>query len=94
MDPKIQKLSDLLHEVAETHHIVYKITEGDDPNWAYWYANQLIDLTNFSEITGSTPVKSELIYMLVKLDKDFTLSNPGGKWEDYYAKELLEHFAK
>jgi hypothetical protein len=29
------ELGDLLHEAAETHHRVYRITDGDDPDWAY-----------------------------------------------------------
>ena len=28
------KISALLHEAAETHHLVYRITDGDDPDWA------------------------------------------------------------
>ena len=31
MDRKAKKISALLHEAAETHHIVYRITDGDDP---------------------------------------------------------------
>ena len=29
MDSETQELSDLLHEVAETHHLVWKITEEE-----------------------------------------------------------------
>ena len=28
------KIAELLHEVAETHHVVYRIVDGDDPDWA------------------------------------------------------------
>jgi hypothetical protein len=37
-------------------------------------------------------VRSELIYMLVKLDRDYTAHKPSAPWERYYASELLEHF--
>src|SRR3989442_1300314 len=30
MDDRIEKISALLHEAAETHHVVYRITDGDD----------------------------------------------------------------
>ena len=40
-------LRELLHEVAETHHVVWKITDGDDPDWASWYADHLLRLTHF-----------------------------------------------
>ena len=33
------RIAALLHEAAETHHTVYRITDGDDPDWASWYAS-------------------------------------------------------
>src|SRR4051812_33195401 len=33
---------ELLHEAAETHHIVYRLVDGDDPDWASWYADWLL----------------------------------------------------
>jgi len=36
-------IADLLHEAAETHHRVYRITDGADPDWASWYADWLIE---------------------------------------------------
>jgi hypothetical protein len=88
-----RSLSGLLHEAAETHHLVYRIVDGDDPDWASWYANWLLDLSEMPEILGTRPVRSELVYMLVKLDKEFTSGNVGGRWEDYYASELEQHFS-
>jgi hypothetical protein len=39
-------------------------------------------------------VRSELVYLLVKLDKDYTAQQPAAaRWEDYYAEKLIEHFA-
>ena len=32
-------ISPLLHEAAETHHRVYRIADGEDPDWASWYAD-------------------------------------------------------
>jgi hypothetical protein len=29
-----QRVSDLLHEAGEVHHVVYRITDGADDNWA------------------------------------------------------------
>ena len=31
MDETTTKISALLHEAGETHHIVYRITDGEDP---------------------------------------------------------------
>jgi hypothetical protein len=38
------------------------------------------------------PVRSELVYLLVSLDKQYTAQSPGGSWEDYYAARIAEHF--
>jgi hypothetical protein len=38
------RISALLREAAETHHVVFRIVDGDDPDWASWYADWLLDL--------------------------------------------------
>ena len=86
-------VADLLHEVAETHHRVYRITDGDDPDWASWYADWLIDLSELPELLHRKPVRSELVYLLVLLDKEFTDQSPDGPWEQYYARRLAEESA-
>jgi hypothetical protein len=92
MAKDLARLAALLHEAAETHHIVYRIVDGDDPDWASWYADWLIRLSELPQILNGTPVPSELIYMLVKLDREFNASKPDEPWERFYARQLLEHF--
>jgi hypothetical protein len=86
-------VAELLHEAAETHHRVYRITEGEDPDWASWYANWLIDLSELPQLLGRAPIRSELVYLLVLLDREFTDRQPAERWEEYYARRLAEHFA-
>jgi hypothetical protein len=86
-------VADLLHEVAETHHRVYRITDGEDPDWASWYADWLIDLSELPALLGGAPVRSELVYLLVLLDKEFTDQQRAESWEQYYARRMTEHFA-
>jgi hypothetical protein len=86
------RVAALLKEAAETHHRVYRIVDGDDPDWASWYADWLIRLSELPEILQSKPVPSELIYVLVKLDRDFKAESPSEPWERYYAERLLQHF--
>ncbi len=91
MDP--QNIARLLREAAETHHLVYRITDGEDPDWASWYADWLTKLSELAQLLGRTPVRSELVYLLVLLDKDFTREQPEEPWEQFYARRLAEHFA-
>jgi len=81
-------VADLLHEAAETHHIVYRIVDGDDPDWASWYADWLLDHSELPDLLGRKPVRSHLVHALVQLDRDFTAGGSGGRWEDFYADRL------
>jgi hypothetical protein len=89
---QIESVAALLKEAAELHHRVYRIVDGDDPDWASWYADWLSRLSELPQILRRTPIRSELIYMLVKLDQDFAKSKPDESWERFYARQLLEHF--
>jgi hypothetical protein len=86
------KVSALLHEAAETHHTVYRITDGEDPDWATWYSDWLVHLSELPDLLGAKPVRSELTSMLVALDKEFEETRPQERWEDYYARRLLDLF--
>jgi hypothetical protein len=92
MADDLDRVAALLHEAAETHHIVYRIVDGDDPDWASWYADWLIRLSELPKILKATPVRSELVYELVSLDREFSRSKPAEPWERFYARRLLERF--
>lgn len=85
-------IAGLLHEAAETHHVVYRITDGDDPDWASWYADWLLDHSELPDLLGARPVRSHLVHALVELDRAYVTSSPGEAWEDWYAERLAEQF--
>jgi hypothetical protein len=87
-----EQIRDLLHEAAETHHIVYRITDGADPDWASWYADWLVRLSELPDLLGRPPVRSELVHLLVTLDKEYISRSMTDPWEDYYAHRISEHF--
>jgi hypothetical protein len=93
MDERRAKVGELLHEAAETHHRVFRITDGADDDWASWYADWLVNLSELPALLGGRLVRSQLTYLLVRLDKEYTERHPDQRWEDYYAGELLNHFA-
>jgi hypothetical protein len=90
---RVTRASELLHEAAETHHLVYRIVDGDDPDWASWYASWLLDLSELPDILGRPPVRSHLVHALVELDRAYTSETPDERWEDWYAERLVERFA-
>jgi hypothetical protein len=93
MDERTNKVSELLHEAGETHHTVYRIVDGADDDWASWYSNWLVNLSELPDRLGERPVRSELTYLLVKLDRDYTKESPDERWEDWYAARLVEELA-
>ncbi|HJQ02177.1 MAG TPA: hypothetical protein VJ851_11285 [Jatrophihabitans sp.] len=84
---------DLLHEAAETHHVVYRITDGTDDDWASWYADWLTKLSELPTLLGRRPARSELTCQLVLLDREHAASGSGEAWEEFYARRLIETFA-
>jgi hypothetical protein len=92
MTDALEQVSRLLNEASETHHRVFRIVDGADDDWASWYAWWLIDLSELPDLLSVRPVRSELVYLLVSLDKQYTVENPGEAWEPYYASQILRHF--
>lgn len=87
------RIGELLHEVAETHHVVYRITDGEDPDWASWYADWLVRLSELPDVVGRTPVRSDLVHLLVDLDRQYTSARPDEPWESWYADRVVAHLA-
>jgi hypothetical protein len=92
-DPSTQ-VAALLQEASETHHRVYRIVDGDDPDWASWYANWLLNLSELPQLLEVTPVRSELVWILVSLDKQYNEIEPELAWPQWYSERIVQHFAR
>lgn len=79
----------LLHEAAETHHTVYRITNGEDADWASWYADWLVRLSELPELLSTPLVRSELTHQLVALDREYSAATQDQPWELYYAARIV-----
>jgi len=84
-----ERIAALLHEAAETHHTVYRITDGTDLDWASWYADWLLTLSELPDLLGVPPVRSHLVHALVHLERSV---GAGEGWESGYATELIARF--
>ena len=93
MEEAVAKVGHLLHEAGETHHVVFRIVDGVDDEWASWYSDWLVNHSELSELLITPPVRSELTWMLVQLDKDYTTQAPTQPWQAWYAERLVAHFA-
>jgi hypothetical protein len=83
----------LLEEVAETHHRVYRITDGTDDDWASWYADWLLDLSELPQLLKMRPVRSHLVHALVQLDREHIAADNDEPWPDFYARCLRQNFS-
>lgn len=92
MSEPIDRVRGLLREAAETHHQVYRISDGADDDWASWYADWLTRLSELPELLGRRPVRSELTHHLVALDKEYVTAERAQPWEEFYAQRLIQLF--
>jgi hypothetical protein len=88
------RVETLLQEAAETHHRVFRITDGVDEDWASWYADWLLDLSELPELLGARPVRSHLVHALVQLDRDHVAEVTDEPWVAFYARRLYEQFGQ
>jgi hypothetical protein len=88
----VQQVAALLHEASETHHQVFRIVDGADDDWASWYADWLVTLSELPDVLARRPVRSELVFMLVLLDREYSAEAREEPWPDWYASRLVEHF--
>ena len=90
-DELAARLASLFHQTSEDHHVAYKATDGVDPDWSIWYAGHLLE-NKFDKMLGATILKSDLIYLLVSVDKEIQTRAPGARWETYYANFFIERY--
>jgi hypothetical protein len=89
MDERTQRVSQLLHEAGEVHHVVYHITDGADDDWASFYADWLTRLSELGDVLGKTPVRSHLVHELIECER---AAPAGERWEDSYAERIVARF--
>ena len=92
MDDRAQRISDLLNEAGEVHHVVYRISDGADDDWASFYADWLIDLAELPETLGGAPTRSHLVHELVDAERALAEAAPDARWQDVYAERIIARF--
>lgn len=82
----VVKVEELLGNAAAAHHEAFIATNGEDEEWPLWYATYLVDrLRALSSFAGT---RSELVYWLVKLDKESAEADSSIPWQRFYAVRL------
>jgi hypothetical protein len=84
-----QQLTDLLREAGPAHHKAYIHTNGEDPEWPLWYAQHLRD--GVERLLGTKLTVSDLVYWLVRVERERQTDAAHADWPAYYARFFLEH---
>jgi hypothetical protein len=92
MDERTERISDLMNEAGAVHHVVYRITDGADDDWASFYADWLIDHSELPETLGRAPTRSHLVHELVESERALAEMAPGTRWQDVYAERIVGRF--
>jgi hypothetical protein len=93
MRDNADQVAALLHQVAETHHVVCADTGGEDPDWATFSSDWLLHSSALAKIPGAEPVRGHLTAAPVSLDGRHLRTEPDERWEDYCARALIERFS-
>src|SRR5437764_266778 len=95
MDERTQRVSDLLHEAGEVHHVFYRVTDGADDDWAAFYADWLIDHSELPDTLGGAPTRRHLVHELVESERAFAEKAPATtRWQDFYAERIIGRLAQ
>jgi hypothetical protein len=86
------KIAALLHQVGETHHIVFADTDGNDDDWASFYSDWLLAHSNLPKLLGRRPVRSHLTSDLVGFDAEYNKTAPSQPWPAWYAQRLIAKY--
>ena len=87
-ESRIKQLTDLFRETGEAHHQAFIETEGEDPDWALWYADYLHD--RLAPLLAAPITRSRLVFCLVATDDEHGAMDPDTPWPEFYARRILE----
>ena len=91
-ESKLRALAALFEETGKAHHQAFTATDGDDPDWAIWYANYLHD--RLGPFVAAPLTRSRLVFCLLETDDEHRATTPDTPWPEYYARRLLECFGQ
>lgn len=90
MSEKIEKIAAYFMEAGHAHHQAYIETDGADPDWPIWYAGYMLEKLN--KWLNASFTKSELVYLLISMEREMGMMAPGANWSVYYARFLVERY--
>ena len=88
-DQRIAQVAAILEEAERLHGEVSRRTNGADPEWPLFYAWYLAAWSDLPQALATTPTRSQLIFELVSLDREYRAEPRQEPWSVFYAERLL-----
>ena len=85
------QLIDFFNETQRAHHRAYRATDGADAEWPLWYAEFMQPRLN--GMIQAVCTRSELVYLLVMVEKERAEQPPETPWADYYADFFMGRYS-
>ena len=85
---KLAELSELFRQTGEAHHQAFVATDGDDPEWAIWYAEYLQG--RLEPFLAAPITRSRLVFCLIGADDEHRATESEVPWAEYYAQRFIE----
>ena len=86
----VQQIAQEFQKTGHAHHQAFIETDGADPEWPLWYADYM--QARLNALLGTELTKSEIVYLVVHLDKVYAAESPSEPWPVYYGKYLVETY--
>ena len=90
MEDKIQAIANLLQQTGQAHHQAFIDTDGADDDWAIWYADYLFG--KLDDLLDARLTRTQIVILMVDLDRLHKATAPGSNWARFYAKELVNRY--
>lgn len=83
-----QDLAALLTQTGKAHHEAFAETDGEDPDWAIWYADYLHD--RIVPFLAGPMTRSRIVFCLEAIAEEHATGDPDAPWPEFYAARILE----
>ncbi len=87
-EQQIAELAELLRQTGRAHHQAYAATDGEDEDWAIWYAGHLHD--RLVPLLAAPIERSRIVCCLMAIADEHETSDPDAPWPEFYAARILE----
>ncbi len=78
----------LLKQTGEAHHQAFAATDGEDEDWAIWYADYLHD--RLMPFLAAPIERSRIVCCLMATAEEHETADPDAPWPEFYAARILE----